>query len=136
MTLADTYTAVQNWFQLTRVELPLGWKKMIDDYRTLKGSGNSRNDIFQYFAKHPNPILPADRTQIAALINAMDRAEAGIPIQDPNERPSWAEAWDMGPGAALDTAGAAAGKLPWGLILGVAAAYAFVTVGLPNMLRK
>ncbi len=125
MTLADTYTAVQNWFMLTHVALPLGWKKMIDEYRTLKGSGNSKNDIFQYFLAHPNPVLPADRTQIAALLNAMERSEAGITIQDPAERPSWSEVTD-----------GVTSEIPWKLILGVAAAYAFVTVGLPNLLRK
>ncbi len=120
----DALTQVHTYFDLTHVDLPSAstLSQAYTEYKALKGSGHTLAQIVNIW-KASGLLQP---TQAAAFVNAMDQIEKGVPIQDPNESPSWGEAYNMALGPAI----------PWGTILLVGLAYAFVTQGLPRLLKK
>ncbi len=106
MTDTQILDQVKMYFDLTHAPTPWFWQwaDMLDDYRKRKAAGQSKTVIVNAWKDSYQP------TTAAAFVNAMDQIERGIPIQDPNERPSWAEAYDMGLGPIVK-------PLPWGKIL-------------------
>lgn len=123
MNSGDTLVEVDKFFELTHVETPSNatMARALIEYQTLKGSGNNKGQIVNAW-KASGLMAPI---QAAAFVNAMDQIEKGVPIQDPTERPSWSEVTsDFG------------SKIPWKTIIMVGLAYAFVTQGLPRLLKK
>ncbi len=123
MNSGDTLVEVHTYFDLTHVDLPSNsvMERALIEYRVLKGSGNNKASIVNTWKK--SGLMTA--MQAAAFVNAMENIEKGIPIQDPDERPSWGEVTsDFG------------SKIPWKTIIAVGLAYAFVTQGLPALLKK
>lgn len=118
----ETIAELQKWFRLTHVSIPFYWPwyETLDKYRTLKGSGHTHEQIVNLLVQGG-----LDRTMVGAFVAGMGQLEAGFPIQDPSEAPSFAE-----------TFSGYASKIPWAPILALGLAYAFVTQGLPRMLKK
>ncbi len=123
MNSGDTLVEVNTYFDLTHVDLPSNsvMERALIEYKTLKGSGNNKGQIVNAW-KASGLMSPL---QAAAFVNAMDNIEKGIPIQDPDERPSWGEVTSD-----------FQSKIPWKTIIAVGLAYAFVTQGLPRLLKK
>lgn len=127
MNEADALVQVNQYFDLTHVGLPSNatMERAYTEYKTLKGSGHNAGQIVNIW-KASGLMQP---TQAAAFVNAMDQIEKGIPIQDPDEGPSWGEAYDMGLGKGI-------AAIPWGKLLLAGLAYAFVTQGLPKLMSR
>ncbi len=123
MNSGDTLVEVNTYFDLTHVDLPSNsiMERALIEYKALKGSGHNKGQIVNVWKA--SGLMTA--MQAAAFVNAMDNIEKGIPIQDPDETPSWSEVTsDFN------------SKMPWKTIIMVGLAYAFVTQGLPRLLKK
>lgn len=127
MTEAQEIENVQRHFMLThpgQVAFNVPWSQMINTWHSLRRSGNSPTDIFKYWKRQGVSVDVA-----STFTAAMKQTDAGQIIQDPMERPSWAEAYNEGLGKGVS-------KIPWGTLIMVGLAYAFVTQGLPRMLKN
>lgn len=98
------------------------WNEWIRDYDALKAKGLSWGAVQNEFVK-----MGRDQTQAATFVAGMKLIETQGGVQDPNERPSWSESYDMGLKPFADA-------VPWKTIIVVALAYGFVTQGLPKIL--
>ncbi len=127
MNSGDTLVEVKTFMDLTHVEAPSNatMSRALIEYNTLKGSGHNKGQIANTW-KSTGLLTPM---QAAAFVNAMDQIEKGIPVQAPDETPSWSE-------VTSEVTSGLQSKFPWKTIILVGLAYAFVTQGLPNLLKK
>lgn len=90
MTESDSATLekVFQWLELTRVKPPLFWNagEWLTSYRVLISSGHTPVQILNIWK-----LEGKDPSLAGAFVTALKRIDAGIPIQDPNERPSMSE---------------------------------------------
>lgn len=142
MTDSEVIQNIQNWFQLTLVT-PLDntvYYTLLDDYRLAKAQGWTDAALIDAWSNdHTSDgkaietttfMIPTFATitkaQAGAFIAAMNQMNKGAAIQDPNESPSWSEAYGMSGLSTLSNA------IPWKTILAVGAAIYF----LPGMLAR
>lgn len=104
--MADSNRIVQikQYMELTHAPTPWFWQWdfLLSDYDARKARGESKATIVNAWKR-----LGYDATMAAAFVNASAMLDANVPIQDPNERPSWSEAYDMGLGQL---------EIPWGKV--------------------
>lgn len=97
LSTAQILVSLRNHFKLSLVA-PLpndALESMLNHYRQYMRDGMSDNWVVSEMKNRRSYIAgfgyaPTD-IQIAAFVAAMKQIKADIPIQDPNERPSWAE---------------------------------------------
>ncbi len=129
MTDDEELAQVFQWFQLTNPGQPIGdvqfhFRDMLDTWHALSRAGNSKSDIVTYWKNHGVDAMTA-----GTFATAMTQIEAGVPIQNPDEAPSWGEAYGMG-------LGPLASAIPWGKIILVGIAYVAVTQVLPKLIKS
>lgn len=122
--MAELFAYANRHFTATKTPLlPLfAFERMLKAYRNYRKDGMPSGWIVNEMKRKRVDItsgayLPTD-AQIAAFVAAMGRVEAGDVPADPNEAPSWSEAYGEGP----------LSKIPWGA-LALAAAGIFVLHG-------
>lgn len=124
LTDAEIIFQVQNHFQYMhpdQVLFHVAWQDLLNDYRDQRAAGKNDGAILNLWVSEGS----TDRQTAADFIGGMKLINAGSTIPSPTEAPSMGEI----------VSGYSA-KIPWKTILLVGLAYAFVTQGLPRLLKK
>jgi hypothetical protein len=118
------YQAVNNHLGAAKTTLiPMDMVfRMLKHWRQYRQDGMSRSWILGEMKRQRVQItggayIPTD-AQIVGFVTALDRLEKGDMPANPWERPSWAEAWDTGPGKVFTSDTAKTAAISIALIVG------------------
>lgn len=128
MTDSQILSSIRDWWKLTRHTYPsLPLQRMLDGYRAQKTAGKSDSDIVIYWSSKD---VGMNRMDAGTFVAAMKEINAGRPIQNPNERPSWSEVVDES-----GLPGTKKYEFPWMKATAIGAVALFVVWGLPNLVK-
>jgi hypothetical protein len=125
---------LRKYFTLTQVPPPADFYGALKAYDDNKAAGASKQNIVNLWK-----MSYMSANQASAFVNAMEQIDGGHLIQDPNESPSWEEAYDRVLGPIVIKAGDLAknisAELPWGRLMLVGALVYFGPVMLARFVK-